>query len=147
MLAGPNPTPGGMLAPADWQCQCYSVVASFLGCHSCGTLHRAHPSSLVRHAPSSTTHAVHSIAHWAPLVLYTMPAHAVRDMHHVSNYPSTLEEPPYDLVHSGGNLPPRAKSNNKKNPATYYPATRLPKRLNLTYLLTGDRLVRRIERN
>ena len=28
----------------------------------------------------------------APLLLYATPAHAVRDMHHVSNYPSTLEE-------------------------------------------------------
>ena len=29
----------------------------------------------------------------APFLLYATPAHAVRDMHHVSNYPSTLEEP------------------------------------------------------
>ena len=56
----------------------------------------------------------------APFLLYATPAHAVRDMHHVSNYPSTLEEP----VRFGsfgrqpsGDVPP---SINKTNPATCY---------------------------
>ena len=31
--------------------------------------------------------------HRAPLMLYATPAHAVRDMHHVSNYPSITKEP------------------------------------------------------
>ena len=58
-----------------------------IGHHSCCTLLRA-------------THVTRSIElhsccmlHRAPLMLYAMPAHAVRDMHHVSNYPSITEEP------------------------------------------------------
>ena len=58
--------------------------------------------------------------HQAPLLPYTTPAHAVRDMHYVSNYPSTPEEPV--RFGSFGRRPsgPRTKSINKTNPATCF---------------------------
>ena len=55
-----------------------------------------------------------------PAVPHATPAHVVRDMHHVSNYPSTVEEPV--RFGSFGRRPsgPRTKSINKTNPATCY---------------------------
>ena len=47
-------------------------------------------------------------------MLYAMPAHAVRDMHHVSNYPSITEEPGTIWFDWARCLVPRAKSINYK---------------------------------